>query len=86
MTALMGRLRVPVHRRIPLVKIMVGVVSIIGVRGVIRGSCWCRQFSISDGPRRPHHMTTGTSVGYGSMDQKESVKAIIEKNKDVNEV
>jgi len=31
-------------------------------------------------------MTTGASMGYGSADQKKSVKTIVEKNKDVDEV
>jgi len=31
-------------------------------------------------------MTTGTDVGYGSADQEKSVKAIIEKNKDVDKI
>jgi len=42
MTALTGRLRVAVHRRVPLTKITTGVVSIIGVERVIRGSYRCR--------------------------------------------
>ena len=82
----MSHLRVAVHRRIPLMKIAASIVSNIGAGGVIGRSCQCCRFGISGGARRPYHMTTGASVGYGSADQKKLVKMIIEKNKDVGKI